>query len=232
MTTGITQTPNHTDTPAGNGSGIDLYITVRDKDGKIVSEQCKNGDLYLYNFAAMIASILKYALASSATKKYYVTGRDGVQLAFADVIHCSRSGSGINTGSAYQNNTTNYPMWADVGKIVVGASTAAPSINDFDLQIPVAEIVPLIPQIETVGNTLKVVITGTSLFEAQTTIAEAGLSITPPWWGSSISYCSTVYGFKKPTLITRDTFEPATIPAGGSATIRFELWFNAMPPAE
>jgi hypothetical protein len=211
------ETTNHnpTDSPAaGSGSGIDLYVTVRDKDGVIISDQCKNGDLYLYNFAVIIASILKNCMTSSAVKPYYVMRRDGLQMAAV--------------GTTYASYSYNCHKWANQGKICVGGSSRPASVLDSNLGIPILEIVPLIPQIETSGNTLKVIITGTAVFPVESVLAEAGLSLTPPWFGYDTSGNPTP---AYPTMITRDTFTPATVPAGGSMTIRFELWFNSMPPA-
>lgn len=203
------------ESPAGNGSGIDLYITVKDKDGCIVSDQCKNGDLYLYNFAVIMASILKNCMTSSAVKPYYLMRRDGIQLA----AHAT-------TAASYSYNSH---KWANQGFINVGASSRPASVLDTALGIPIKEIVPLLPAIESAGNTLKIIITGTSVFAVECVLAEAGLSLTPPWFGHGEinGVASPAY----PVLITRDTFTPVTVPAGGSMTIRFELWFNAMPPA-
>lgn len=216
-----TTPPKEAATPGG-GSGIDLYISVKDKNGQIVHEQCKNGDLYLYNWGAIIASFLKNGFVSSATKNYFIIRRDEIQVAYPGHIHGSMTN--YSGSSTYRNAI--YQTWSGYGRIVLGGSSLPPSVRDFELGIPIMEIVPLLPAIESEGNTLKVIITGTALFDIQTVIAEAGLSITPPWWGQQQQTTP------QNTLITRDIFDPATIPAGGSVTIRFELWFNAMPPAE
>ncbi len=209
--------------PAGpaNGSGIDLFVTVRDKDGRIVSELCKEGDLYLYNFVVIIAGILKSALCHSPVKPYYVIGRDGVQIQASTPVFCSQT--------QYTNGSSSHYLiqnWANQGKIVVGSASTPPQTWDFDLGLPIKEIPGLLPTIETSGNTLRVCMAGTALFDVETVLCETGLSLTPPWWCPN----QTAQPAPTPVLITRDTFPAQTVPAGGTATIRFELWFNAMPP--
>lgn len=192
------------ETPAGNGSGIDLRVTVRDKDGKIINEQCKEGDLYLYNWAVWLMNFLKYGFNGKVTTKtYYGLRRDNTQL--------------TTTGSVYPVNNGNW--WAGGGKIQLGSSQQVASILDFAIAVPVQEITPGVPVIVSAGNVVKVIISGTASFVSQTIVSEAGLVLSDP--------NSTGNGNK--SLVTRDTFTPVSVPAGGSITLQFELWFNGMP---
>lgn len=212
----------------GGGSGIDLFVTVKDKDGRIVSETCKEGDLYLLNFGVILASMFKYGFCSSAVKPYYLINRQGVQIAYTGTIYASH---GTGTSSSNSNAVT-LPVWADYGRIILGSSNKLPSILDYEMGTPVKEFIGLVPTLESEGNTIKVCIAGTTIFDTAVTICEAGLSVMPPWWGAPYNGNGARYPLTNPTLITRDIFEAQTVPAGGSVTIRFELWWNAVPPAE
>ena len=198
-------TPNTPESdPAGNGSGIDLRVTVRDANGRIVNEQCKEGDLYLLNWMYLMASFFKTGLDGvTGNKYYYATMRNQTQFS-----HC---------GQFYY--CLNADAWANAGKIVLGSSQQPPTIRDFDIAVPVKEITPSVPVISSTGNTIKVIVSGTASFTSETVVGEAGLMIYSPCI-QSLSY---------PNLVTRDIFTPVTVPAGGSITLQFELWFNAMP---
>lgn len=193
--------------PSGNGAGIDLKITVRDKDGRIVNEQCKDGDIYLYNWAVFVASILKNGFSGQAVSKTYygIRQSDGAQLA-------------LTTQWFYRSDTGNL-WWGNNGRICLGSSSQAANIRDYCLAAPVKEIVPSVPLIQQDGNTLKIVVSGTASFASETMLSECGLVICHPF--------TTDTSLRM--LITRDTFTPTTVPAGGTITLQFELWFNAMP---
>jgi hypothetical protein len=196
----------------GNGAGIDLKITVRDRDGKIVNSLCKDGDIYLYNWAVFVASLLKYGFVGSVSKQYYgIRKSDGAQLGFA-------TNNTIATG--YQNGS-NW-RWGNGGRICLGASSQAATIRDFDLAAPVKEIVASVPILQQDGNTLKVIVSGTASFTSETTLSECALAVCLPWNQSDDPTINRV-------IITRDTFTAVTVPAGGTITLQFELWFNAMP---
>jgi len=199
--------PQNTEIPAteGNGSGIDLRVTVRDANGEIVHQECKEGDLYLYNWAVWLVGILKFGFnAMVSTKYYYGLRRDNTQ----------RSGYG------YVEAVANGDYWAGGGKIQIGSSTQPASILDFAIAVPVSEITPGVPVIVSTGNVVKVIISGTASFASQTVVSEAGLVLTDLDYSNNSTY---------KTLVTRDTFTAVTVPAGGSITLQFELWFNGMP---
>jgi len=206
-----TQNPPHEiDTapnPAGNGSGIDLRVTVRDKDGRIVNEQCKEGDLFLYNWVVALMNLIKYGFMGTANNHgYYGIDQSGLQF--------STIGYGYPSVSSGRN-------WGGGGRIVLGSGTQAATIRDYCIAIPVATIIPGAPSVSSLGNVLKITITGVATFAADTLISEAGISLAHIHWGNSGNGYS---------LVTRDTISPVTAPAGGSLTIQFELWFNGMPP--
>jgi len=194
--------------PTGNGAGIDLKITVRDKDGNIIDQQCKEGDIYLYNWAVLIASMLKCGFANGTAKSYFAIRKtDGVQLTGPSTMY-GASPSG--------------PAWSGGGKVCLGASNQTPGIRDFNLAAPVVEVSPSIPFINQDGNTLKIVVSATASFAAQTTLCECGLAVSLPWVTGADTTTNRV-------LITRDIFDAVTVPTGGTITVQFELWFNAMP---
>lgn len=186
----------------GNGAGIGLKITAYDKDGNKTAEVCKDGDLFLKNWAVMIAATLKYGFNYTGQKSYIFTKEDGQTLYLA-------------AGAAYFYAAHSY--WINTGRVVLGSSTALPTINDYRLGAPLIEITPNLPVLQNNGNVIKVIFTATASFENQVTVSEVGIKIENP-----VSQDSFVY-------ITRDTFDPVTVTAGGTITIQFEMWFNGMP---
>jgi hypothetical protein len=198
-------TPNPEIEPTGNGSGIDLRVTVRDKDGRIINEQCKEGDLYLLNWMVLMANFFKCGLDGTTTNKYYYfIQRNQTQL--------------LHYGLFYGANNN---AWANAGKVILGSSQQPPGIRDFDIAVPVKEITPSVPVISSEGNVVKVIVSGTASFTSETIVSEAGLQVAFPNTNTAVNTA----------LITRDIFDPVTVPAGGSITLQFELWFNGMPPA-
>ena len=55
---------NNESSEGGNGSAVHLTVTVRDAEGRIVAEECKDNDLYLLNWGALIAGVLKEAIST------------------------------------------------------------------------------------------------------------------------------------------------------------------------
>lgn len=194
---------------AGNGAGIDLKITVRDKDGRIVNEQCKEGDIYLYNWAVFLAHLLKYGFSGTNSKAYYAIRKsDGVQINMSTVNVYSSNGTGTNQ------------YWGNNGRISLGSSVQAATIRDYNLAAPVIEVTPSVPLIQQAGNVLKVVVSGTASFSSETTLSECALAVSLPGCQNNTD---------QRVIITRDTFTATTVPAGGTITTQFELWFNGMP---
>lgn len=185
------------DPSGGCGSGIDLRITVRDADGKIVNEQCKEGDLYTLNWVALIAEMFRYGL-TSAVKSYQAFNVSGSQVMLGTFCY-------------------NADQWRGSGRCDLGSSTQTPTIRDFAASVFVKSCTPSAPQLSSSGNTLKVIVPATASFTSETIISEASMVVTRPIPSSDL------------LTVTHDTFTPVTVPAGGSLTIQFELWFNAMP---
>lgn len=200
-------TPNPEIEPTGNGSGIDLRVTVRDKDGRIINEQCKEGDLYLNNWMALIALIFKCGLDGISGNKYYYY----LSPTQAQNAHCGRFFGSHNSSA-----------WANAGRAVLGSSQQPASRNDIAIAVPVIEVQPSVPVISSEGNILKLILSATASFASETMVGEAGLKISMP----------DIQSTAHPVMVTRDTFDIVTVPAGGSITLQFELWFNGMPPAE
>lgn len=186
----------------GNGAGISLKVTAYDKDGKKTAEVCKDGDLFLKNWAVMIAAILKYGFNYGGQKAYIFTKEDGQTLYLAG-------------GGMYFYVPQSY--WYNTGRVVLGSSTAAPTVNDCRLGAPLVEITPNLPVLQNSGNVIKVIFTATASFENQVTVSEVGIKVENP-----ILHDNWMY-------ITRDTFDPVMVAAGGTITVQFEMWFNGMP---
>ncbi|PKG31107.1 MAG: hypothetical protein CW742_15130 [Methanoregula sp.] len=151
-----------------------------------------------------IACLFKYGFeGTTANKTYYAIRRDQVQVSHTGVFY--RVSTGDN--------------WANNGKILLGSSQQAPNIRDINVAVSVTEMTPSVPVISTTGNTIKVITSGTASFASETVIGEASLLLAEPWGTVNTNRIA----------VTRDTFTPVTVPAGGSITVQFEMWFNAMP---
>lgn len=182
-------------------SGITLKVRACDAEGNVTAEECKENDLFLWNWGVFIAQIFKMQF------QYY----DPTVYQFTDIGGTTRNTSattlyGYNSG-----------QWNDTARVQIGSGTNAPSITDYALQQFIAEVIPNLPDVVVSGNTLKVVFAATFPFADATTVAETGIKM-----GDCL-----VDGYT--FLITRDTFTPVTVSAGGSLSLQYELWFNATP---
>ncbi|MDN7025082.1 hypothetical protein FGU65_09310 [Methanoculleus sp. FWC-SCC1] len=188
--------------PPGAGSGIALTVTVRDAEGNIIDEKCKNGDLFLRNWGYVIAGLLKYGFNYTGVKDYFYNLPDGTVYKVPDTLYwCA--------GQSY---------WLNTGRIVLGGSSQAPSVLDYKLGNQLKEVVPNLPALVTDGNIIKIIFTGTASFEVETIVSEVGIKMNNPCviGGTAI-------------FLTRDTFEAVTVSAGGTITVQFEMWFNGVP---
>lgn len=182
-------------------SGITLKVKAFDTEGNITAEECKENDLFLWNWGVFIAQFFKMQFQYSDPTVYQFTDINGT------VRNTSATGMcGYNSG-----------QWNDTSRVQIGSGTNAPSITDYNLQQFIAEVIPNLPDVVVSGNTLKVVFAATFPFSSETTVAETGIKM-----GDCL-----VDGY--PFLITRDTFTPVTVSAGGSLSLQYELWFNATP---
>ncbi|RXE56402.1 hypothetical protein ABH15_09975 [Methanoculleus taiwanensis] len=196
---------NNESSEGGNGSAVHLTVTVRDAEGRIVSEECKDNDLYLLNWGALIAGVLKEAISTSYAQRF--KGHD-------------LNGDSYTTGGGFWGSPDNSQEdgggWDNTGRIQFGVSSTPPTIYDFALGNYTAEVQPNAPVILNDGNTIKIVFTGTLSFENSITLSEVAYKVKEP---HARVYC----------ILTRDIFTPVTVPAGGSITVQFEYWLNGMP---
>lgn len=184
----------------GNGSGVGLKIVVKDKDGNVTAERCKDDDIFLKNWGLLVAGWLKYAFLNSAAGSYIFHKTSGETVTITSAIW----------GYAVQR-------YVNVGRICLGGSSTAPTVDDYRLGSEITQIVPNIPALVYDGNILKIIFTGTASFEGDVTLSEVGLQVENPLAdGTNI-------------LITRDIFDSVTVAAGGTITVQFEIWFNGMP---
>lgn len=195
----------------GNGAGITLLIEARDADGKIIYEECKDNDLYLKNWGLLLCGMLKEAI-----NNVYADTYKGHNL----------SGDTFNLyGMVYADPTISdtpwaYGSWGNKARVRLGSSSTAATIADYDVLNYIMEVQPTAPVMTNAANVLKLMMTSTAAVENETTFAEVALCIRSPFERSTAP---------TPFCITRDTFTPVTVPAGGSLTISFEFWFNGMP---
>lgn len=197
-------------TPQKMGAGVDLKITAFDKNGVMVQEVCKEGDIYLKNWVLFLSSMFKEGINNLYPDTYKIITPD---------YNTATIGGLFGSDPAAVTGSTGQYNWQNSGKIQLGTSTEAATISDYCLMGLVKEIQPGAPSLINDGNILKIIIGGTASFETETTLAECGIKIRSPYDANSSTYM----------LLTRDTFDAVTVPTGGSLTIQFELWFNGMP---
>ncbi len=185
-----------------NSSGIGLKIVVKDKDGNITAERCKDDDLFLLNWGLLVAGFLKYSFAREASGPTYIFHKTNGETAT------------VQPTSYFYNGITH---WPNGGRICLGGSSKAPTIHDYRLGSEILQIVPNLPALTNEGNVLKIIFTGTASFAGDANLAEVGLMIENPLLDNAM------------ILVTRDTFDPVTVMAGGTITVQFEIWFNGMP---
>jgi hypothetical protein len=157
--------------PGVAGAGITLTVTVKDKDGNILSEECKDGDLYLKIGACFSAtgSGLRLHSFAESYKPLNLSGDtwvlSGENIFYADLP--------IDSGYTYGN-------WQNQARVRVGSSAVAPDVNQFDVLNYITEVIPTAPSLTNAGNTVKLIFTATIPVTNETTFAETALKIRDP----------------------------------------------------
>lgn len=196
--------------PGAAGAGITLKVTAKDKDGNILSEECKDGDLYLRNWGLLLCNWLRIAINTSYAESYKPFNISGDTWVLS-------SQNRFYADPPPQSNHTN-GGWGNQARVRVGSSQVAPDVMQYDCLNYINEVIPTAPAISNDGNTIKLVFTAVVPVSNETTFAETALKIRDPMASNGNYLC-----------ITRDNFTPVIIPAGGSLTLQYEFWFNAMP---
>lgn len=197
-------------------SGLDLIITARDADGNQISQECREGDLYLWNFASMLAHFFWRQFNTADITAYSQTSLNGTAIT-AD----------SSFGSSHSLYSQNNAYWRSTLRALVSTGTTSPTITDYALggltSISAMTTCPKI--ITTTGsNILKLMMSATFPMVSETICGDCGLVMKSPATINNTQTDATKI------LLTRDIFTPVTVPAGGSLTIQFELWFNGTPP--
>lgn len=191
---------------------IRLTVKTFDAEGRQLTEETKDNDIFLYNWAALIAALLKAAFCANVPGTYAWKNLVGTARTTVSDRYC---------GYAYPGGSSANADSANGGFVQIGGGNNAPLISDYCLQTFIAEATPTPPDIIVNGNLLKIVFSTTFSFPAETTIGETGIRLV-----SGLSDDITATG---KYLITRDIFTPATVPANGTVSIQHELWFNGTP---
>ncbi|MDN7025083.1 hypothetical protein FGU65_09315 [Methanoculleus sp. FWC-SCC1] len=182
-------------------STILLKIKAHDADGNLIHEECKENDLFLWGWGVLIAQMFKVAFQYT----------DPTVFEYFDI-----NGTVRNTVSSGHYGYNVLP-WANTARVQVGSGQGAPSISNYQLEQYVAEVIPNIPDVIVSGDIVKVLFSATFAFQSETVCAETGVKM-----GDVLN--DGVF-----FLITRDTFTPVTVSAGGSLSLQYELWFNGTP---
>ena len=105
--------------------GIRLKIQVKDAEGNVVNEFCKDNDLFTRNWGAWLAAILKIGFTPTAGTTYMAIDETGTARYL-----------GSYSSSAYWNAHRATPHAADWGnsfRVAIGSSNAAPTVDDIAL---------------------------------------------------------------------------------------------------
>ena len=201
-----------TENEGNNGSAVKLTVSVRDAHGDIIEERCKDDDLYLMNWGVLIATMLQTGINTGAGNPFRGFDLSG------NSFFCGTSWAsfGNPTGSTAFNTCS-----ADnKGRVMFGVSGVAPTLNDYRNGNNMLSVSPNAPTIINDGNVMKIIFTATAAVENEITLSECAYYVILPTAG------------EKTAILTRDTFEPVTVPAGGSITVSFEYWLNGVPTPE
>lgn len=191
-----------------NGSGVKLIIWVRDAHGNIVGERSKDDDLYLMNWGVLIATMLQVGINTGVGTPFRGHDTSG-----SSYFSGSRWGAfGQPSGSSYNSAGAD-----NTGRVMFGVSAVPPTLEDYKNGNNMITVSPNAPVITNEGNIMKISFTATAPVENEITLSECAYYVKSP-----------VNGY--PTVIlTRDIFDPVTVPAGGSLTVLFEFWLNGVP---
>ncbi|PKG31106.1 hypothetical protein, partial [Methanoregula sp.] len=163
---------------------IRLHITARDAAGNVIARQTKENDIYLWNWAVLIAQLLKLNFAPSDT-----------------TVYAYKNTAGTNKNTVYNAvyGVSSVP-WNGTWRVQIGSGGNAPVITDYSLQTFVKEVVPTLPDIviPASGNVLKLVFSSTFPFTAETICAETAIQAC----GSLEASIASTSNF----LLTRATF--------------------------
>ena len=200
-------------TQKGKGSILRLIGVVRDKDGNECGRFVKDNDIFLWNFAVIIAQFLKLNFCPTDPTVY----------SFTDMAGTARTTQSNYFGGYTPQAAASYPDYFNgYWKVQIGGGSDGAAVTDHALQAFLQEVQPTLPEIITDGNILKIAFSSTFAFSAETVVSETAIkgngAILPA-------------GVSSPYAVTRDTFTAQTVPAGGSITLQHELWFNGTPPA-
>lgn len=188
-------------------SGITLNIKAMDVAGTVIHEDCRENDLYLWNWAIVWAQFFKLQFNQADTTVYEWQNTAGVAktTVFNDLL------------GAYHYGSTHIYYGMDRGRVQIGSGQTPPTILDYALEAKVAEVPPSPPVVITDGDVVKVLFTATFTFQEETPCGEVGISLRESFIPN------------EEILITRDIFSPVTVPSGGSLSLQYELWFNGTP---
>ena len=196
-----------------SGSVLKLDITAHDADGREIAHICKDNDLYLWNFAVMIAHWIKRWNKTADPVTFQYTDITGTVRTITAATHVWAS---HNIDGSTDNNDGH---WANTLRAILGSGSTPPTILDSALEQQVAEAVPTNVSLITAGNILKQLFSATFPMAEETIASEIGLRM------------KTMDNLGGTVLLTRDIFTPVTVPAGGSLTVQYEFWWNGTPPA-
>lgn len=180
-----------------------LLVKAYDKDGNLIAERVKEGDLWLKNFLFIIYGVFNPREGSDPS---FTTDTGETQT--IDVKDYSTPSIFDHLGDS--NNFV---------KIAIGTGTTTPYVDDYKLESEVARATVSEPQYNIIGNAMNITFSATFTLDTATDISESGVvigcnrdtTVDVDWW----------------MFVIRDTFDPVSVPAGGTITITYIIRLNA-----
>jgi hypothetical protein len=199
----------------GNGvqaSTARLNIVVRDEKGKIIETLDHDSDLYLSQWQAIIASLLKNLGNATASGSGTFSCKD-------------TSGTARTLGGVASSYNSPFFATALEGasggvQVSIGTGTTAAAYSDYGLQTAISGATAYPSSITTSnpsGNILYVQFSVTITLSNAATVSEAIVTVVVLDSG----------GTQRTLAITHDVFTGVAVPANGSITLNYTLQYNS-----
>jgi len=188
-----------------------LHITVKDKNGKVLTETNRDSDMYLDQWQAIIAALFKNLGVGTYTG--------------ATTFSCKDTGGSSRTLGGASGSSSPFFAVALEGlasevQVQVGTGTSTAIHTDYALTNAISGATTYPTSITTSnpsGNILYVSFSATITIAAGATVSEAVVTL--------VVYDSG--GTQRTLAITHDVFTGVVVPAGGSITLNYTLQYNS-----
>jgi len=179
-----------------------LLVKAYDKDGNLIAERAKEGDLWLRNWGKFLQLLFNPDSGTTTS----LTAIDGS----SRIIEIRYWGSNDNI------------IFSEVGdgsvRVVIGSGTTSVSVDDYNLANQVAEATVSSPSLSVSGNSMNITFSASFTLDTATDVSESGVKMLMEEYEASNN--------DKWILLIRDTFDAVSVPAGGTITITYIIRLN------